>query len=88
MSRIDRLICHVLPHAFLLAFVEEGRLVELRVARRDRPSLAEGKWVLCDRFIDSTRAASSACSFWSRACSLRNWVSLWASSTASAFLAS
>ena len=42
MSRIDRLICQVLPHAFLLAFVEEGRLVELRVARRDRPSLAEG----------------------------------------------
>src|SRR5689334_14958309 len=42
MSRIDRLICHVLPHAFLLAFVEEGRLVELRVARRDRPTLAEG----------------------------------------------
>lgn len=42
MSRIDRLICQVLPRAFLLALVTEGRLVELRIARRDRPSLAEG----------------------------------------------
>lgn len=42
MSRIDRLICQVLPRAFLLALVADGRLVELRVARRDRPSLTEG----------------------------------------------
>ncbi|WIM12577.1 ribonuclease E/G [Enhydrobacter sp.] len=42
MSRIDRLICHVLPRAFLLALVADGRLVELRIARRDRPSLIEG----------------------------------------------
>jgi ribonuclease G len=42
MTRIDRLICHLLPRAFLLALVAEGRLVELRIARRDRPSLVEG----------------------------------------------
>jgi ribonuclease E/ribonuclease G len=41
VSRIDRLICQVLPRAFLLALVAEGRLVELRIARRDRPSLTE-----------------------------------------------
>lgn len=38
MSRIDRLICHVLPKAFLMALVSEGRLVELQVVRRDKPS--------------------------------------------------
>jgi len=42
MSAVDRLICHVLPKAFLMALVAEGRLVELRIARRDRPSLADG----------------------------------------------
>jgi ribonuclease E/ribonuclease G len=41
VSRIDRLICHVMPRAFLLALVADGRLVELRIARRDRPSLTE-----------------------------------------------
>ncbi|MFI4998501.1 MAG: ribonuclease E/G [Reyranellales bacterium] len=41
MSRVDRLICHVLPKAFLLALVADGRLVELQVARRDRPSRVE-----------------------------------------------
>lgn len=41
MSRIDRLLCHVLPRALLMALVAEGRLVELRIARRDRPSLAD-----------------------------------------------
>ena len=38
MSRVDRLICHVLPKAFLMALVAEGRLVELQVVRRDRPT--------------------------------------------------
>lgn len=38
MSRIDRLICHVMPKAFLMALTAEGRLVELQVVRRDRPS--------------------------------------------------
>ncbi len=38
MSRIDRLICHVLPKAFLLALVSEGRLLELQVVRRDKPT--------------------------------------------------
>lgn len=42
VSGIDRLICHVLPRAFLLAFVAGGRLVELQVARRDKPSRVEG----------------------------------------------
>lgn len=42
MSRIDRLICHVMPRAFLIALVTEGRLVELQVARRDKVSLVEG----------------------------------------------
>lgn len=41
MSRVDRLICHVLPKAFLMALVAEGRLVELQVARRDEPSRVE-----------------------------------------------
>lgn len=41
MSRIDRLICHVLPKAFLMALVSEGRLVELQIVRRDRPSRVE-----------------------------------------------
>lgn len=38
MSRIDRLVCHVLPRAFLMALVSGGRLVELQVVRRDTPS--------------------------------------------------
>ncbi len=38
MSRIDRLICHVMSKAFLMALTAEGRLVELQVIRRDRPS--------------------------------------------------
>ena len=38
MSRIDRLVCHVLPKAFLMALVSNGRLAELQVVRRDRPS--------------------------------------------------
>ena len=42
MSRIDRLICHVMPRAFLMALVSNGRLVELQVARRDKPSKVEG----------------------------------------------
>jgi ribonuclease G len=42
MSRIDRLICHVMPRAFLMALVSDGRLVELQVARRDRTSQVEG----------------------------------------------
>ncbi len=42
MSRPDRLICHVLPRAFLMALSAEGRLVELQVVRRDRPSLVDG----------------------------------------------
>jgi ribonuclease E/ribonuclease G len=41
VSKIDRLICHVLPRAFLMALVADGRLVELRIARRDRPSLVD-----------------------------------------------
>ena len=41
MSRIDRLICQVLPGAFLMALTAEGRLVELQVVRRDRPSLVD-----------------------------------------------
>jgi len=39
---VDRLICHVMPQAFLMALVAQGRLVELQIARRDRPSLADG----------------------------------------------
>jgi ribonuclease G len=42
VSHIDRLICHVMPRAFLMALVSDGRLVELQVARRDRPSKIEG----------------------------------------------
>lgn len=42
MSRIDRLICQVLPHAFLMALTAEGRLIELQVARRDKPSIVDG----------------------------------------------
>ncbi len=38
MSRIDRLVCHVLPKAFLMALVSDGRLAELQVVRRDKPS--------------------------------------------------
>ncbi|CAN5153663.1 ribonuclease G [soil metagenome] len=42
MSRADRLIVHVLPQAFLMALTAGGRLVELQIARRDRPSQADG----------------------------------------------
>jgi ribonuclease G len=38
MSRIDRLICHIMPKAFLMALTADGRLVELQIVRRDRPS--------------------------------------------------
>ena len=38
MSRVDRLICHVLPKAFLMALTAGGRLAELRIVRRDTPS--------------------------------------------------
>lgn len=41
MSRVDRLICHVMPQAFVMALVAGGRLVELQIARRDRPSRAD-----------------------------------------------
>jgi ribonuclease G len=41
MSRIDRLICHVMPSAFLMALVAGGRLVELQIVRRDRPTRVE-----------------------------------------------
>ncbi len=42
MSAIDRLICHVMPRAFLMALVAGGRLVELQISRRDKISLVEG----------------------------------------------
>ena len=38
MSRVDRLICHVLPKAFLMALTAGGRLAELKILRRDTPS--------------------------------------------------
>ncbi|MGQ0583786.1 MAG: ribonuclease E/G [Reyranella sp.] len=38
MSKVDRLICHVLPNAFLMALTAGGRLVELKIVRRDRPN--------------------------------------------------
>ncbi len=41
MSGVDRLICHVLPQAFLMALTADGRLVELQIFRRDRPSIVE-----------------------------------------------
>ena len=41
MSKVDRLICHVLPKAFLMALVAEGRLVDLQIVRRDQPSRVE-----------------------------------------------
>ena len=42
MSRPDRLIVHVLPQAFLMALTVGGRLAELQIARRDRPSPVDG----------------------------------------------
>jgi len=42
VSRADRLIVQVLPQAFLMALTAGGRLAELQIARRDRPSLADG----------------------------------------------
>ena len=41
MSVVDRLICHVLPKAFLMALTAGGRLVELKIVRRDRPTHAD-----------------------------------------------
>src|SRR3954467_12146282 len=41
MSRIDRLICPVMPNAFLMALVAGGRLVELQIVRRDQPTRVE-----------------------------------------------
>src|SRR6267154_1500936 len=41
VSKVDRLICRVLPKAFLMALVADGRLVELQIVRRDRPSRVE-----------------------------------------------
>ena len=38
MSKVDRLICHVLSNAFLMALTASGRLVELKIVRRDRPN--------------------------------------------------
>ena len=38
MNRIDRLICQIVPKAFLMALVAEGRLVELQISRRDKPT--------------------------------------------------
>jgi len=38
VSRVDRLICHVMPKAYLMALTAGGRLVELQVIRRDNPS--------------------------------------------------
>jgi Rne/Rng family ribonuclease len=38
MNRIDRLICQIMPKAFLMALVADGRLVELEIARRDKPT--------------------------------------------------
>ena len=41
MSPVDRLICQVLPQAFLMALVAGGRLVELQIVRRDRQTRVE-----------------------------------------------
>jgi ribonuclease E/ribonuclease G len=38
VSRVDRLICHVLPKVFLMALTSGGRLVEMKIVRRDTPS--------------------------------------------------
>jgi len=45
MSRVDRLICHVMPKAFLMALTADGRLVELQVVRRDRPSRVDSMFL-------------------------------------------
>lgn len=42
MNRPDRLIVHVLAQAFLMALTAGGRLAELQIARRDRPSPVDG----------------------------------------------
>lgn len=42
MTTVDRLICHVLPQAYLMALVAQSRLVELQIVRRDKPSRVEG----------------------------------------------
>ncbi len=41
MSPVDRLICHVLPKAYLMALVANGRLAELQIVRRDKPTRVE-----------------------------------------------
>lgn len=41
MSAVDRLICHVLPKAYLMALVADGRLAELQIVRRDKPTRVE-----------------------------------------------
>jgi ribonuclease E/ribonuclease G len=38
VSPVDRLICHVLPKAFLMALTAGGRLAELKIVRRDQPN--------------------------------------------------
>jgi ribonuclease G len=45
VSTVDRLICHVLPKAFLMALTAGGRLVELKIVRRDRPSHADSMFL-------------------------------------------
>jgi ribonuclease E/ribonuclease G len=58
VSRIDRLICQVLPGAFLMALTAQGRLVELQVTRRDRPSLVDGVYLgRLERFMVELDAA-------------------------------
>jgi len=42
MSPVDRLICQVMPRAFLMALTAGGRLAELQIVRRDKPSLVDG----------------------------------------------
>jgi ribonuclease G len=42
VSKVDRLIVHVLPQAFLMALTAGGRLAELQIARRDKPSMVDG----------------------------------------------
>ena len=41
MSRPDRLVCRETGHATLLALTERGRLVDLRVVRKDRRDLSD-----------------------------------------------
>jgi hypothetical protein len=60
VSKVDRLICHVLPKAFLMALVAEGRLVELQIVRRDSPSRVESVFLgRLERVMPDLDAASS-----------------------------